>query len=407
MTGVVPGSEEPTTRAARGHGAVLRAGVQGRDGRGAQGDLPAHLLGRAAPGRRGPQRAHAPQREDGAAVLGARQPARADRARRRRQHRRGDGPQGRGDGRHAGDAEGADHPRAHRHLRAGDLARHRAQDAGGEGEARLRAEEAGRRGSDVPRRRGRRDRADDHPRHGRAAPRHHRRPAAARVRRRRERRPPAGRLPRDAGQAGRRRGALRTRRRGRDAVRPRARPRRAARAPRRQRAADAGRAAGAAAGRAKIPETPQAILDAAMEGAREAMRSGPQGYPIEDIEVAITGDRVPPRGVDADRAEGGGRRGAAPGLARGRHAPARADHGGRDHLPGGERRRRAGRSERAPRPDRRRRLPRPAARRSAPRCRCAACSATRPTCAARPRAAPTTRCSSTATTRGSRSYCPC
>jgi elongation factor G len=41
-------------------------------------------------------------------------------------------------------------------------------------------------------------------------------------------------------------------------------------------------------GTAKIPETPPAILDAAMEGAREAMRSGPQGYPIEDIEVVIT-----------------------------------------------------------------------------------------------------------------------
>jgi elongation factor G len=40
---------------------------------------------------------------------------------------------------------------------------------------------------------------------------------------------------------------------------------------------------------AKIPETPQAILDAAVEGAREAMRSGPQGFPIEDIEVVITG----------------------------------------------------------------------------------------------------------------------
>jgi elongation factor G len=39
----------------------------------------------------------------------------------------------------------------------------------------------------------------------------------------------------------------------------------------------------------KIPETPQALLDAALEGAREAMRSGPQGYPIEDIEVVITG----------------------------------------------------------------------------------------------------------------------
>jgi elongation factor G len=31
------------------------------------------------------------------------------------------------------------------------------------------------------------------------------------------------------------------------------------------------------------------IIDAAMEGAREAMRSGPQGYPFEDIEVTITG----------------------------------------------------------------------------------------------------------------------
>jgi elongation factor G len=41
-------------------------------------------------------------------------------------------------------------------------------------------------------------------------------------------------------------------------------------------------------GAPKIPETPQAILDAAMEGAREAMHSGPQGYPIEDIQVAIT-----------------------------------------------------------------------------------------------------------------------
>ena len=40
---------------------------------------------------------------------------------------------------------------------------------------------------------------------------------------------------------------------------------------------------------AKIPETPQAILDAALEGAREAMRSGPQGFPIEDVEVVITG----------------------------------------------------------------------------------------------------------------------
>ena len=54
-------------------------------------------------------------------------------------------------------------------------------------------------------------------------------------------------------------------------------------------------------GAPKIPETPQAILDAAMEGAREAMRSGPQGYPIEDIEVAITGIEYRP---DASTAAG-------------------------------------------------------------------------------------------------------
>ena len=43
------------------------------------------------------------------------------------------------------------------------------------------------------------------------------------------------------------------------------------------------------AGAAKILDPPPAILEAAMEGAREAMRSGPQGYPFEDIEVVITG----------------------------------------------------------------------------------------------------------------------
>jgi elongation factor G len=42
-------------------------------------------------------------------------------------------------------------------------------------------------------------------------------------------------------------------------------------------------------GAPKIIEAPPAIIDAAMEGAREAMRSGPEGYPFEDIEVVITG----------------------------------------------------------------------------------------------------------------------
>jgi elongation factor G len=41
-------------------------------------------------------------------------------------------------------------------------------------------------------------------------------------------------------------------------------------------------------GTQKAIETPQVILDAATDGAREAMRSGPQGYPIEDIAVTIT-----------------------------------------------------------------------------------------------------------------------
>ena len=76
----------------------------------------------------------------------------------------------------------------------------------------------------------------------------------------------------------------------------------------------------------KIAETPQAILDAAMEGAREAMRSGPQGYPIEDIEVVITGDRVPARRVDADRRRRrrSARRCARPGARRARGCSSRS-----------------------------------------------------------------------------------
>jgi elongation factor G len=42
-------------------------------------------------------------------------------------------------------------------------------------------------------------------------------------------------------------------------------------------------------GAPKIPEPPRAILEAALEGASEAMRSGPEGYPFEDIEVVVTG----------------------------------------------------------------------------------------------------------------------
>ncbi|HVY40237.1 MAG TPA: elongation factor G [Polyangia bacterium] len=56
-----------------------------------------------------------------------------------------------------------------------------------------------------------------------------------------------------------------------------------------------------APGAPKVPETPQAILDAAMDGAREAMHSGPQGYPIEDISVTITAIEYRP---DASNAAG-------------------------------------------------------------------------------------------------------
>ncbi len=54
-------------------------------------------------------------------------------------------------------------------------------------------------------------------------------------------------------------------------------------------------------GAPRIPETPRAILDAALEGATEAMRSGPEGYPFEDIEVAVTGIEYRP---DASSAAG-------------------------------------------------------------------------------------------------------
>jgi elongation factor G len=42
-------------------------------------------------------------------------------------------------------------------------------------------------------------------------------------------------------------------------------------------------------GAPRIPDTPRAILDAALEGATESMRSGPEGYPFEDIEVTVIG----------------------------------------------------------------------------------------------------------------------
>ena len=54
-------------------------------------------------------------------------------------------------------------------------------------------------------------------------------------------------------------------------------------------------------GAPKIPEPPRTILEAALEGATEAMRSGPEGYPFEDIEVVVTGIEYRP---DATRPAG-------------------------------------------------------------------------------------------------------
>jgi len=54
-------------------------------------------------------------------------------------------------------------------------------------------------------------------------------------------------------------------------------------------------------GAPRIPEPPRAILDAALDGASEAMRSGPEGYPFEDIEVSVTGIEYRP---DASTAAG-------------------------------------------------------------------------------------------------------
>ena len=130
--------DEETTRPPSDDAPVLRPGVQGRHGRGPQGGLRAHLLGRAQAGRRGAERAHAQEREDRAPVHRARQQARAQRALGRGHDRRRHGPARRGHGRHDLQPQGAHHPRAHRHHRARDRARHRAQDAGREGEARLR-----------------------------------------------------------------------------------------------------------------------------------------------------------------------------------------------------------------------------------------------------------------------------
>jgi elongation factor G len=56
-----------------------------------------------------------------------------------------------------------------------------------------------------------------------------------------------------------------------------------------------------APGMPRQPEAPQAILEAAMEGAREAMGAGLEGYPLEDLSVTITAVEYRP---DASSAPG-------------------------------------------------------------------------------------------------------
>ena len=90
-----PGTEEPTTRAARRQGAVVRRWPsRSRCSRGARRSSCASTRARSRAGDDVYNARLKQEREGGAAVLGARRPARAHRARRRRHHRRRHGAQG-------------------------------------------------------------------------------------------------------------------------------------------------------------------------------------------------------------------------------------------------------------------------------------------------------------------------
>ena len=304
VAGVVPGQRGADDAPARRHGAVLRAGVQGRDGRGAQGGLPAHLLGRAAAGRRGPERAHAAQREGRPAVLGARQPARADRAGGRGQHRRRDGaartraPATRWRRRRRRSCcERIDiyEPVIARAIEPKTQAEKEKLDFGlgklADEDPTFRFNEDAETGQTIIRGMGELhlDIIVDRLRREYGVDANVGRPQV--VYRETLAKPADGearfeRVVEDETLFGH----------ARVHVAPRA-------APRGQRAAHGARAAGAdGPGVARSPRRRRRSSTRRWKGAREAMHSGPQGYPIEDIEVVITGDRIPPGRLDARRA---------------------------------------------------------------------------------------------------------
>ena len=103
---------------------------------------------------------------------------------------------------------------------------------------------------------------------------------------------------------------------------------------------------------------PQDVLDAVMEGVREAMHTGVQGYPLEDVAAEIHGNHLRPRDFLTGRTPGRGRRGVPECPEQSQAGTAGAHHGSRNHGPRGQHWRRVGGSEQPPCPNRRRGFPR-------------------------------------------------
>ena len=363
VKGIVPGTDEEVTRPPDDSAPFCALAFKVAMDEGRKTVYLRIYSGVLRPGDEVQNAAHQAQREGRAPVLGARQPARAHRARGRRHHRGGHGPQGRRHRRHAVLAQGAHHARAHR-VQEPVIARAIEPKTQAEKEkldfglAKLADEDPTFRfGEDT----------ETGQTIIRGMGELHLDIMVDRLKREYGVEANVGRpqvvYRETLAKAGEAEARFERTLEDEIAVRPRPRARGAAAARQRQRAAHgAGQDPSPPPGAPKIPEAPPAILDAAMEGAREAMRSGPQGYPFEDIEVVITGIEYRPDASTPARAEGRRGRGPAPGLARRRHAPARAHHAGRGHRARAERGRRARRSQRPPRADPGRRLPRHPAR---------------------------------------------